>query len=468
MLGCTLNENIQMSISDRPVDMLGRQEIVDQIMNLINIISDNNGSCTFALNGRWGVGKTFVLNMLEENLVIYQGGTKYLIFHYNCWKYDYYEEPLFAIVAALLEGVDEETHFFSEDARIKAQAGLRIAQPVLKEIAAAILKAKLGTDFAEVFERVAEGRAIFEQTRDMEHQKKEYDPYLSFNSILRYTQGKLQELAKDRTVVVVVDELDRCLPTYAIKVLERLHHLFYGMKNCVVAMAVAKDQLQHTIKQVFGNEIDTEQYLKKFFDYQMDLEIGTIQGAFSEKYSDYFSMFDKTILDTEFDVDEFCAALFDNLNPRIQERMMERIKTIHKILIPNVIKDYSFLCFEMLWVVLSHYELLGEMPMFIDGGEVHIIEKRNSTITMNAFSKYLEEKWGYLPMQPSGYSSGSGDAYVFSNPIGIPQLMFWYLGAMFTYKPVIYQLYDDTPHLEEFKLNSKELKRFCELFKIIK
>ena len=54
--------------SKAPVDLLGRQEIVDRIMKILSVISENKSSCTFALNGAWGTGKTFVLNMLMNQL----------------------------------------------------------------------------------------------------------------------------------------------------------------------------------------------------------------------------------------------------------------------------------------------------------------------------------------------------------------------------------------------------------------
>ena len=34
-------------------------------------------------------------------------GPRYILFHYNCWEYDYYEEPLVAIVASILDQIDE-------------------------------------------------------------------------------------------------------------------------------------------------------------------------------------------------------------------------------------------------------------------------------------------------------------------------------------------------------------------------
>ena len=68
--------------------------------------------------------------------------------------------------------------------------------------------------------------------------------------IVRYN-ATLQEIAEERTNVLVVDELDRCIPQYAIKVLERLHHIFYGLTNVVVVIAMDRNQLEHSVEEMF-------------------------------------------------------------------------------------------------------------------------------------------------------------------------------------------------------------------------
>ena len=50
-----------------PVDLLNRQALVDQIIYLLDILSDTRGSCTLVLNGKRDSGKTFVLNIWNSN-----------------------------------------------------------------------------------------------------------------------------------------------------------------------------------------------------------------------------------------------------------------------------------------------------------------------------------------------------------------------------------------------------------------
>lgn len=120
--------------NDTPIDILDREKVVTQLMELLITLSNSKSSCTFALNGKWGAGKTFVLNMMERQLRDYQAGEKFAVFHYNCWEYDYYDEPLIAIVSAMLDNIDEYTHIFSGEVMEKAQLGFSVAKEILKKI----------------------------------------------------------------------------------------------------------------------------------------------------------------------------------------------------------------------------------------------------------------------------------------------------------------------------------------------
>ena len=216
-----------------PVDLLGRQEIVDRIMKILEVISEKKSSCTFALNGVWGTGKTFVLNMLMNQLWEYHSD-KYIVFHYNCWQYDYYEEPLIAIVAAMLDSVDEKSHLLSEDARTEVKAGIKLAKEALKRIGISLVKNKIGVDLTEALSTVQQYQEAIDIEKQAQEDSRSFDVFYSFKKAIEQAQEEIRNLAKDRTLVVVVDELDRCLPSYAIKVLERLHHLFASIENSAV------------------------------------------------------------------------------------------------------------------------------------------------------------------------------------------------------------------------------------------
>lgn len=50
------------------IDILNRDKFVDDLLQVMENISDNKASTCFSLNGAWGSGKSFVLDMFEEKL----------------------------------------------------------------------------------------------------------------------------------------------------------------------------------------------------------------------------------------------------------------------------------------------------------------------------------------------------------------------------------------------------------------
>ena len=91
-------------------DILDRQPFIDKVISILEILSKEKRGISFAIDGDWGSGKTFVLEQLEKQLELVQSeetaDDRYFLFHYNCWQYDYYDEPSVAIISAMLEKAD--------------------------------------------------------------------------------------------------------------------------------------------------------------------------------------------------------------------------------------------------------------------------------------------------------------------------------------------------------------------------
>ena len=84
--------------------------------------------------------------MLEEKLDVWQSeetyDNKYFIIRYNSWKYDYYEEPLVALVTSMISAIDQKTGFLSEKQKSEVLGVLKAAANLAGEAANTILKAK--------------------------------------------------------------------------------------------------------------------------------------------------------------------------------------------------------------------------------------------------------------------------------------------------------------------------------------
>lgn len=449
-------------IAQAPVDLFERQGIINRILMLLDLVSKKQTSCTIALSGAWGTGKTFVLNRLMKQLLEYQDGEKYFVFHYNCWQYDYYEEPLIAIVAAMLDSIDEETHLFSASLRQKAKDGFALAKPILQKIATDFVQKKIGVDITDILSLLKDCTGDSKTVGGHE-----YDKYYAFKKAILSAQTGIRSLSEQRTVVVVVDELDRCLPQYAIKVLERLHHLFAGLKNSAVILGIDKGQLNHTIEQIFGSGTQSNKYLEKFIDYEFPLDIGKISCGFKEKYADYFSMFDETLIETEFSFEAFIAALFAGIDIRTQEHLMTRIKTVHTMLFSDSRKDYSFAFFELMWIVLSDvYNLVTQIPIVCRiQGEAFTLQVLDDA--MPEFSAYIKNNWSHLVLDFSRQPNSTKRSAWLNGLNDIPQMLLWYLSQMYA-NHQYYRVNNEPPLNSNFNQNVKDLKYVVKLLDILK
>jgi hypothetical protein len=109
------------------------------------------------------------------------------------------------------------------------------------------------------------------------------DKLNSYTDVLNATEdfrNKLGELANEaykenqKPLVFIIDELDRCRPTYALELIEKVKHLF-SVKHIVFVLVMHTDQLEESIRCVYGQNIDARTYLQKFINIECTLPKNT-------------------------------------------------------------------------------------------------------------------------------------------------------------------------------------------------
>ena len=249
------------------VDALNRGEFVNNLIKIIKGLSSTKKTASVAMNGQWGCGKSFVLDMLEKELSVFHSSledveVKYFVFRYNCWQYDYYDEPIMAIVSALQDTIGKYEELIDEKHKNYTERFFAISRIVL-ELCRQLTLGNLGVDVKKLY-------TAYEGVEE----KQDFDTCLSLTMAVNDLKDCLREIAEVRPVLIVVDELDRCLPEYAIKVLERLHHVFEGVPNTQVVLSIDKGQLENIVEQTFGKNTQTDQYLSKFINFYINLDEG--------------------------------------------------------------------------------------------------------------------------------------------------------------------------------------------------
>ena len=240
-------------------DLLGRENFVKAF---VSILRTTVKPTVFAINGGWGTGKTTFAEMLL--CCLRNDGFK--VANVNAWKTDFTGDPLGAIVSALSDnaelrgkGLDE----FKEAAVTLMSSVLPAAMRLA--VAGLSIPAGLGEAVGELIAQGAESRlAAFKQhARSMEK-----------------FQSQLTKLASDRDkpLVFVVDELDRCRPTYAVEMLETIKHAF-DAENVLFVLTVNRSQLNQSASILYGSFAETESYFSRFFDVELILPQGNKKSA---------------------------------------------------------------------------------------------------------------------------------------------------------------------------------------------
>lgn len=453
------------------LDILNRDAFVEQVLHLMENISNNKSSTCFAINGPWGCGKSFVLDMLEEQLNLIQSEEtftdRYFVIRYNCWKFDYYEEPLVAIVATMLTAIEEKTKLFPDSQEKQEILGMIKATGVaLLSMANTAIKDKTGIDIQSAYQIVRNGEIDGAANYEKAH---EYDVYFGFNKVVAELRSVLQDLAQDYTVVLLVDELDRCLPEYAIKVLERLHHLTEESANIITVAAIDKEQLQSSVKQIFGFE-QPEKYLDKFFSFGIQLDYGTVTEKITEKYADYIALFDKDIVPFVEPIEECVQAIFKNIDIRTQEYLLEKATLAHKLLFSDK-RDYSFMCMELLLcVMICVYE---DETCFngshVNGNKIEEIFFLSRKGDQPSFGEHFQAKVGELYF--ATHQRFSDEPYAYQLPNKEPHLYaaiawIWYWMHEKHPQYLIQHIQKDV--YAPISNTPKELKKFAETIKMIK
>ena len=265
-------------------DAMGRKE---HILVLTSVITAIDGPCVLGIDGPWGSGKTTFLRMWEQHL----RDEKFPVVSFNAWETDFSDDPFLALSDEISQGL-KRYNGGSLDAKIESvlkmtkEVALRATPGAVRLLTAGVL------DLSPVFEReLGQIAASYAQERISAYQGAK-QTLKDFRNTLQDAASSLSESKGGRPLVVVIDELDRCRPSYAAELLEVAKHLF-AVDQVVFVLAVNRDQLAHSIRSLYGAEFDGEAYLRRFFDIDLrlpdpDREPFIRQALASIQFDDYF------------------------------------------------------------------------------------------------------------------------------------------------------------------------------------
>ncbi|HJV25641.1 MAG TPA: P-loop NTPase fold protein [Aromatoleum sp.] len=273
-------------------DVLQRQQFGDALSNLVARSTDE---LVISLDGKWGEGKTTFVKMWQ-GLLKEKGIPSIYI---DAFQNDYTGDAFISIASAITSYADQHTAegHKSSDFKDKAKkVGVRLlswtTKVGIKAATLGIIKESDIEALSEIGEEVAADTS--ETIADLVKERlsahgKETEVIRSFRESLSNLPATLTDNTSGR-LVIVIDELDRCKPSFAVEVIEKIKHLF-SVKNVAFLLVMHKQQLEEAIKSVYGNNIDAHTYLQKFINVET-----TIPKRVSDRYGNDIELYSKKLL----------------------------------------------------------------------------------------------------------------------------------------------------------------------------
>lgn len=261
-------ENIKKTIEE---DLLDRNK---KLVMLGKMLLNQDESLIISLDGDWGSGKTFFIKQFEymiKNINSFPNNRVFcendkdvfkklkednLVIYYNAWENDDHDNPLESIMYTILNEFPNQK---------KQLIGFEEYKKIFKVFMEDIIKiSSNGILNIENFNKIKSYEDITSSIITSEEKKK------SFNNLID------EILANNQRLILVVDELDRCRPTFSVKMLETLKH-FYNNEKITIIVVTNNKELTHTIKKFYGYEFGGSGYLNKFYDVVISLETKDIK-----------------------------------------------------------------------------------------------------------------------------------------------------------------------------------------------
>lgn len=257
----------------------GREGIGEALTSIVHSI-DLGG--TIALTGEWGSGKTTFLRMWKQSLE----DKHYPVVLLNAWETEWAEDPLIAVVACVSRACKQDESKETLN-KILCLANGFVQQP--QQMIRSIVKASIDNHIGDVSQSIEEltGQAFEKAVNSFDGKEKSM---VSLKENLEKLAWNVnQESSDEKPLVFIIDELDRCRPDYAVRMLEVLKH-FFVVKNIVFVCAVDKKHLEDSICGFYGSEkIKASEYLRRFFDLEISIPLPDYT-KFCEHLYDYYEL----------------------------------------------------------------------------------------------------------------------------------------------------------------------------------
>lgn len=373
-------EAIEVALTQDPLHR--KKEIEDFLKMLIAV----EPPYTFVIDAPWGSGKTFFVKQVAralqmanpaldldlETLSATLGETATelpampcLPIYFNAWEDDHFDNPILPILASIANAAGEDSVKDGKDF-VKGVIGVLEAAASLFGYSGDIngaIENFSGADFLARYKNEKELRTKIDEL------------------INNYLPGIANR------AVIFIDELDRCRPEFAIKVLEQTKTLFQ-QENIVVVYSTDITQLAHSLQGVYGPRFEGRKYLERFYDKR--LELNPIKPADYLLYKGINTMDGYTFMDITIDL-----LSYKHASLRACNRLIDSITNLSGYIVNHWgyfgdgrVQYFPNQGLLPVLIILAYYDPLAwhEMKTGNDYEAVYVLAKHS-----NRFIRYLDE-----------------------------------------------------------------------------
>lgn len=277
-------------------DKLERILFADRLIGFSKVLSTAPilpAGRVIAVDAPWGTGKSWIAQQLPTYFSSSSdiGATIYI----DAFEFDFHNDPFVVVTSAIIDECKKQTKAI-KSFKTAASGVIQVSLPAIgKSLVKAGAKA-VGLN-EDVISDIVSGVA--------DASEKSIEKMLTTFSNTKATTEKFKEqltnlanaYGENKPLIIIIDELDRCRPSFALEMLERIKHLF-DVKNVVFILFMHKLALHSAINKTYGASINAEEYLKKF----ISLTIGLPDSRKANPTKDDLSNFIRQFLDVQFPV----------------------------------------------------------------------------------------------------------------------------------------------------------------------
>jgi len=334
-------------------DLWDRKRLGIQLTNYVDCL---NCGAVLALDARWGEGKTWFVRHWQKHLEDENHDVIYL----DAFANDYLDDPFLTIASEISQAFKDSDEISSEDVKEFNSTMASVLISLASILPLIVAKAGLhwiglggaGEAIQEVYK---EGKDFYDSASEeitakvKEQIEKKIENHQVEKETVRDFKDELAKLAEklEKPLVFIIDELDRCRPDFAIRLIERIKH-FFDISKIVFVLVIDKTQFSKVICHNYGyDEKLGEEYLDKFVDFMIPLPRISVP-LFNNKF-DHVEILKELLFKVGEESDDICLVFYlAQFNNYFSARQLQKVINQYALLRKPLIETNIFLVLALL------------------------------------------------------------------------------------------------------------------------